>query len=147
MNYLSPSPLLRATLTIDAAASGTLALLQLLAPYAIAQFTGLAVELLLTVACSCRVRGVVIGWPPAPPWRARWPNSSSSATSAGRWRASSLRPRCAAIYPHSALGYLWIADRADAGSDRTTASSYAIEPGVASNREFRLEIPALTEEQ
>ena len=48
MNYLSPSPLLRATLTIDAAASGTLALIQLLAPYAIAQFTGLAVELLVS---------------------------------------------------------------------------------------------------
>ena len=42
MNYLSPSRLLRATLTIDAAASGTLALIQLLAPYAIAQFAGLA---------------------------------------------------------------------------------------------------------
>ncbi len=47
MNYLSPSRLLRATLAIDAAASGTLALIQLLAPYAVAQLTGLAVELLV----------------------------------------------------------------------------------------------------
>jgi len=48
MNYLSPSQLLRATLTIDAAASGTLALIQLLGPYAVAHLTGLAVELLVT---------------------------------------------------------------------------------------------------
>ena len=48
MNYLNPSQLLRATLTIDAAASGTLALIQILAPYAIAHLTGLAVELLVT---------------------------------------------------------------------------------------------------
>ena len=47
MNYLSPSRLLRTSLAIDAAASGTLALIQLLAPYAVAQLTGLAVELLV----------------------------------------------------------------------------------------------------
>jgi len=50
MNYLSLSRLLRATLTIDAAASGTLALIQLLGPYAVAHLTGLAVELLVPTA-------------------------------------------------------------------------------------------------
>ena len=48
MNHLSPSRLLRASLTIDAAASGTLALIQLLGPYGVAHLTGLAVELLVT---------------------------------------------------------------------------------------------------
>ena len=47
MNYLNPSRLLRAAMTIDAAASGTLAMIQVLAPHAAAQFTGLAVELIV----------------------------------------------------------------------------------------------------
>jgi hypothetical protein len=54
MNYLNPSRLLRAALTIDAAASGTLAMIQVLAPHAAAQFTGLAVELIV-------VTGVILG--------------------------------------------------------------------------------------
>ncbi len=54
MNYLNPSRLLRAALTIDAAASGTLAMIQVLAPHAVAHFTGLAVELLV-------ITGVLLG--------------------------------------------------------------------------------------
>jgi len=54
MNYLNPSRLLRAALTIDAAASGTLAMVQVLAPHAAAELTGLAVELIV-------ITGVLLG--------------------------------------------------------------------------------------
>jgi hypothetical protein len=47
MNCVTPSGLLRAALAIDAAASGTLALIQILAPHAGARGFGLPIELLV----------------------------------------------------------------------------------------------------
>lgn len=47
MNHRRPSTLLRAALVVDAAASGTIAFLQLMAPHVAARAFGLPVELLI----------------------------------------------------------------------------------------------------
>jgi hypothetical protein len=62
MNYVIPSRLLRAAFAIDAAASGTLAMVQILAPHATEQLFGLPVELLVATGVLLAAYAVLLIW-------------------------------------------------------------------------------------
>ena len=147
MNYLSPSRLLRTTLAIDAAASGTLALIQLLAPYAVAQLTGLAVELLVATGVLLAAYAALL---------IRMASSAAVARTLVELVAvGNLGWALTCIVLATALAQRPIHTRRRLPlvpgrcrcrlCQRAGARTHAIDPGVASNRESRLERPALTE--
>lgn len=63
MSYVSPSRLLRAALVIDAACSGALAAVQILAPYAMARWLGLPVEMLVGSSVVLAALAALMIWP------------------------------------------------------------------------------------